>query len=161
MALSLKLLALALCIIFGTPPPPLADGIEQVVVCGVEGEVRGYMPMDAAHSVPEQAMEADFTEQQAIIADLAQKKQELMYELASYANMRANTDKGTVSFMFATGQHAGQHHMTNVLYSTTGPGMPPGVCTRNRMGNGPILSPVNEISSKYLSRMSVCPCVYV
>lgn len=67
------------------------DGMEQVVVCGVEGEVRGYLPVehDAAPGAPAAAVaEADFAEQQQAIAELAQRKQELMYELASYQNMR-------------------------------------------------------------------------
>ncbi|PNW81715.1 hypothetical protein CHLRE_06g257250v5 [Chlamydomonas reinhardtii] len=64
------------------------DGLEQVVVCGVEGEVRGYLPVDL-DVAPGVAAEADFTEQQQAVAELAQRKQELMYELASYSNMRA------------------------------------------------------------------------
>ncbi|KAG2486168.1 hypothetical protein HYH03_015132 [Edaphochlamys debaryana] len=65
------------------------DGLEQVVVCGVEGEVRGYLPLDLEAAGPGAASEADFSEQQALLAELAQRKQELAYELASYANSRA------------------------------------------------------------------------
>ena len=53
--------------------------------------MRGYLPVehDAAPGAPAAAVaEADFAEQQQAIAELAQRKQELMYELASYQNMR-------------------------------------------------------------------------
>ncbi|GFR49930.1 hypothetical protein Agub_g12034 [Astrephomene gubernaculifera] len=70
------------------------DGLEQVVVCGVEGEVRGYLPLDL-DVAPGVAAEVDFSEQQAAVAELAQRKQELMYELSSYANMKVqNTQPG-------------------------------------------------------------------
>lgn len=42
------------------------------------------MPTDPNLPVPE----PDFTAQQAAVAELTQKKQELMYELTSYHNMR-------------------------------------------------------------------------
>ncbi|KXZ53986.1 hypothetical protein GPECTOR_5g1 [Gonium pectorale] len=76
------------------------DGMEQVVVCGVEGEVRGYLPLDL-EVAPGVAAEVDFSEQQAAVAELAQRKQELMYELASYSNMRQQardtpTDRGSL-----------------------------------------------------------------
>nr|ADI46967.1 LOW QUALITY PROTEIN: BBS2m [Volvox carteri f. nagariensis] len=67
------------------------DGMEQVVVCGVEGEVRGYLPLDL-DVAPGVAAEVDFSEQQAAVAELAQRKQELMYELASYSIMRQNKE---------------------------------------------------------------------
>nr|BCL66158.1 Bardet-Biedl syndrome 2 protein [Volvox reticuliferus] len=70
------------------------DGMEQVVVCGVEGEVRGYLPLDL-DVAPGVAAEVDFSEQQAAVAELAQRKQELMYELASYTNMRHSKDATT------------------------------------------------------------------
>lgn len=60
------------------------DGMQQVVVCGIEGEIRGYLPIDPDQPV----QEPDFSAQQAAIAELTQRKQELMYELSSYHNMR-------------------------------------------------------------------------
>nr|BCL66089.1 Bardet-Biedl syndrome 2 protein [Volvox africanus] len=70
------------------------DGMEQVVVCGVEGEVRGYLPLDL-DVAPGAAAEVDFSEQQSAVAELAQRKQELMYELASYTNVRHAKDAPT------------------------------------------------------------------
>lgn len=64
------------------------DGMEQVIACGFEGEVRGYMPVDPANQV---SPEVDLSTLQQIIAELTQKKQELMYELSSYQACR-NTD---------------------------------------------------------------------
>ncbi|GLC47294.1 Bardet-Biedl syndrome 2 protein [Pleodorina starrii] len=65
--------------------------MDQVVVCGVEGEVRGYLPLDL-DVAPGVAAEVDFSDQQAAVAELAQRKQELMYEMASYSNMRQTKD---------------------------------------------------------------------
>jgi len=64
------------------------DGNQQVIVCSIEGEVRGYMPVDPQH-IP---VEVDYLAQQQAIAELTQKKQELMYELTSYLNTK-NADK--------------------------------------------------------------------
>lgn len=50
-------------------------------------QVRGYLPLDL-DVAPGVAAEVDFSEQQAAVAELAQRKQELMYELASYQNSR-------------------------------------------------------------------------
>ncbi len=54
-------------------------------------QVRGYLPLDL-DVAPGVAAEVDFSEQQAAVAELAQRKQELMYELASYSNMRQARD---------------------------------------------------------------------
>ncbi|KAG1676464.1 hypothetical protein FOA52_002284 [Chlamydomonas sp. UWO 241] len=59
-------------------------GAPQLVVCGIEGELRGYLPADPDEPEPE----PDFTAQQAAVAELTQRKQELLYELTSYHNMR-------------------------------------------------------------------------
>lgn len=50
-------------------------------------QVRGYLPSDG-NAAP---AEADFSHQQSIIADLTQRKQELMYELTSYQNSKSTT----------------------------------------------------------------------
>lgn len=60
------------------------DGVQQVVVCGLEGEVRGYMPSDPDFVPPS----TDFSAHQALVTELSQRKQELMYELTSYQNTR-------------------------------------------------------------------------
>eukprot|EP00955_Chlamydomonas_euryale_P013012 140457-Chlamydomonas_euryale.AAC.5 len=71
-----------------------------VIVCGVEGELRGYLPLDPDQPV---ASAPDFGAQQAAVADLTQRKQELMYELASYHNMQAHPEAGQVRLGGARG----------------------------------------------------------
>ncbi len=63
----------------------LRVGVLPVLPCCAQ--VRGYLPLDL-DVAPGVAAEVDFSEQQAAVAELAQRKQELMYELASYQNSR-------------------------------------------------------------------------
>lgn len=63
-------------------------------------QLRGYLPYDptSRSEVVAESAPADYAEAQALIAELAQRKQELMYELASYANMRSTAaERGQVS----------------------------------------------------------------
>ncbi|MEW5314625.1 MAG: hypothetical protein WDW38_006104 [Sanguina aurantia] len=69
------------------------DGAEEVVLCGAEGEVRGYLPLDS--STIAMADSADFGDQQSALADLTQRKQELVYELTSYQASKV-TDRSQV-----------------------------------------------------------------
>ncbi|KAJ9523265.1 hypothetical protein QJQ45_024047 [Haematococcus lacustris] len=70
-----------------------SDGQEEVIVCSMEGEVRGYLPMSADQ--PQNAM--DFSAQQAAITELTQCKQELLYELTSYQNTKASSAQAEAS----------------------------------------------------------------
>jgi hypothetical protein len=49
-------------------------------------QVRGYLPVDPKAGT----LDTDFSAQQAAIADLTQRKQELLYELTSYQNTRSS-----------------------------------------------------------------------
>lgn len=48
--------------------------------------MRGYLPVDPRAGV----VDEDFSMQQSAIADLTQRKQELLYELTSYQNTRSS-----------------------------------------------------------------------
>jgi len=71
------------------------DGHEEVICCSLDGEVRGYLPpeADAMTSMMDSNSEEDS------IADMSQRKQELLYELRSYEQNYAKAQKsgGTTS----------------------------------------------------------------
>ncbi|XP_018496842.1 Bardet-Biedl syndrome 2 protein homolog [Galendromus occidentalis] len=56
------------------------DGTEQLIVCSVDGEVRGYSPTTAEYR--QQLMDANY--EQETIRELSQKKQALVMELSNY-----------------------------------------------------------------------------
>lgn len=88
-------------------------------------QLRGYLPHDphARHDVLVESSPADYSEQQAVIAELAQRKQELMYELASYANMRNAADRGQVGHIDAHACVCGVLSFSS-LAGTHGPNSP-------------------------------------
>jgi Bardet-Biedl syndrome 2 protein len=53
------------------------DGVEQLICCSVEGEVRGYKPM----SSDIMNMSSDRNVNQEMIRDMSQRKQNLILEL--------------------------------------------------------------------------------
>uniref|UniRef100_A0A7S3VM43 Bardet-Biedl syndrome 2 protein homolog n=1 Tax=Dunaliella tertiolecta TaxID=3047 RepID=A0A7S3VM43_DUNTE len=61
----------------------------ELIVCGQQGEVRGYLAADAEEPPSAQVnLEAELALQVATIAELTQKKQDLTYELGSYHNAK-------------------------------------------------------------------------
>jgi len=66
------------------------DGRDEVICCGLDGEVRGYLPADT--EMRGNLMDANVEEDSLV--DLSQRKQELLYELQSYeSNMRVVSKK--------------------------------------------------------------------
>ncbi|KAK9814709.1 hypothetical protein WJX72_010246 [[Myrmecia] bisecta] len=56
------------------------DGTDQIIVCSTEGEVRGYLPADPEVS----GRQVEETAHQVAIAELSQRRQELLVELQNY-----------------------------------------------------------------------------
>ncbi|KAM7282205.1 hypothetical protein ISCGN_002355 [Ixodes scapularis] len=77
------------------------DGREELIVCSVNGEVRGYLPTTA--ELRQQIVDATF--EQDTVRELSQKKQMLQLEMRNYegqAKTASGTPKGTTDQRYGT-----------------------------------------------------------
>ena len=77
------MLTLTVCLLDPSSLPQPTHGLITPQIAPL-AQVRGYLPVDTSSMAPT----ADFTSQQQIIAELTQRKQELMFELTSYQNSK-------------------------------------------------------------------------
>uniref|UniRef100_A0A7S0QX50 Bardet-Biedl syndrome 2 protein homolog n=1 Tax=Pyramimonas obovata TaxID=1411642 RepID=A0A7S0QX50_9CHLO len=76
------------------------DGREEMIACSLDGEVRGYLPPD----VDARGTMMDSNTEEESIAELSQRKQELLYELQSYEKNMALASKQAKGAGDDTGQ---------------------------------------------------------